>query len=409
MECRFCGAELVHVCVDLISAPLSNALLTGAQLDCSEPYYPLRVYVCDSCYLVQVGKHLKAEEIFTEDYSYFSSYSDSWLAHCRDYVVMISARLGLGRSSKVMEIASNDGYLLQFFHELGIPCFGVEPTAMTAAAARSRGIDTVVDFFSTKLARQLVLERGTQDLIVGNNVLAHVPDLNDFVEAVRVTLGHAGTATFEFPHLARLLGGLQFDTIYHEHFSYFSLRTVEKVFAVHQLSIYDVDELTLHGGSLRIYVKHSGGSEPSIRPAVSDLRRRETEQGIFELESYSNFQKKINKVKNDFLAFLVRERTAGHRIAGYGAAAKGNTLLNYAGIRGTDLVEFVVDRSPYKQGKFLPGSHIPIVHEHRLLETKPAYLIIFPWNLSQEIEAQLYYVRDWGCRFVVAVPELEVW
>lgn len=409
MKCRFCGQPLEKVFIDLINAPLSNSYLTKEQLNEPEAYFPLKVFFCESCWLVQLDEYKKSNEIFSEDYAYFSSYSKSWVKHAEKYVEMICKRLSLNKSSKVMEIASNDGYLLQFFVKKGIPCLGVEPSTGTAKAAEEKGVESIIEFFGSSLATRIVNERGKQGLVIGNNVLAHVPDINDFVESLKIVLSDTGTITMEFPHLLKLIMYNQFDTIYHEHFSYFSLNTVEQIFLTHGLKIYDVEELPTHGGSLRIYASRVEDESHNIMGlSVKSIKKKEIEFGLLNSEIYTSFQKKANIVKNSFLSFLLEQKRMEKKIVAYGAAAKGNTLLNYCGIKGADLIEFVVDASPYKQGKFLPGSYIPIVSEQRIFDDKPDIIVVFPWNIKEEIFAQLSYVKEWNCQFVVAVPKLEL-
>jgi SAM-dependent methyltransferase len=405
-RCRFCKHPLAHSMVDLGMSPLSNAYLRAEQLQEMEPFYPLHALVCERCFLVQLGEFESPERIFS-DYAYFSSYSDSWLRHAREYVGMISERLRLGADSRVVEIASNDGYLLQYFVEKEIPVLGIEPAANVARAAEERGVPTLVRFFGTELARELAGEGRQADLIVGNNVLAHVPALNDFVAGLKLLLAPRGVVTMEFPHLLRLLEENQFDTIYHEHFSYFSLTTVEKVFAAHGLALVDVEELPTHGGSLRIYACHQdrAGAVPS--GAVDELRRREEEFGITRLETYCSFSEQVRATKRALLEFLIDAKAGGKQIVGYGAAAKGNTLLNYCGIR-SDFLDYVVDRSPHKQGFFLPGTHIPIFAPEKIAETRPDYVLILPWNLRGEVVQQMAGIREWGGQFVVPIPRVEV-
>jgi SAM-dependent methyltransferase len=402
--CRSCGAPLEHVFADLGSSPLANSYLRVEDLAEPEAFYPLKAYVCGECFLVQLLKSASPEEIFG-NYAYFSSTSESWLRHARAYAESISARLGLGGESQVVEIASNDGYLLQYFAELGVPALGVEPAANVAAAAVERGVPTKVAFFGTETAQALLEEGLAADLVVGNNVLAHVPDLNDFVEGVRVLLKPEGTATFEFPHLLRLVEQTEFDTIYHEHFSYFSLLAVRRVLAAHALAVVDVEELPTHGGSLRLYVRHGSTGDPDGR--VDELLAREREAGLDRLERYAAFEEQVRATKRDLLEFLISIRRDGAHVAAYGAAAKGNTLLNYCGIRG-DLLDYVVDRSPHKQGLFLPGTRLPIHAPERVAETRPDFLLILAWNLRDEIVSQMAHVREWGCRFVTPVPTVEV-
>ncbi len=407
MNCRFCGRTLRHVFVDLGTAPPSNSFLEQRQLSQPESYYPLRVLVCDGCFLVQTEDYKKSSEIFTADYAYFSSISTTWLEHCRRYVEMITARLGLDRLSRVIEIASNDGYLLQFFVQKGVPCIGIEPTSSTAAAARKKGIRVIERFFDSGLARELAQANESADLVIGNNVLAHVPDINDFVEGIRTVLKPTGTATFEFPHLWRLIDANQFDTIYHEHFSYFSLGSVSRIFSEHGLAVYDVEELPTHGGSLRVYAKHSGNEAFEVSARVRSLLARELEVGMEDIAFYHGFKDRVLRAKIEFVGFLLEAKRDRRRVVGYGAAAKGNTLLNFCGIKA-DLIEYVVDASPSKQGRYLPGSRIPVVKEEVLKKDKPDYVIVFPWNIESEITEQLRYVRSWGGRFVTAIPALQV-
>jgi len=408
MKCRFCGNTLERVLIDMVNAPPSNSYLTKEQLNEPEVCFPLKVLVCENCWLVQIDEYKSSDEIFCEDYAYFSSYSRSWVKHAENYVEMICKRLSLSNSSKVMEIASNDGYLLQFFVAKNIPCFGVEPSSGTAKAAEEKGVESVTEFFGSDLATRIVEERGKQDLVIGNNVLAHVPDINDFVRGLKTVLSDTGTITMEFPHLLKLIQFVQFDTIYHEHFSYLSLNTVEHIFLTHGLKIYDVEELPTHGGSLRIYACHVENEPYYVTAAVKSLKKRELDFGLLESEAYSSFQTKADNVKHSFLSFLLEQKRMGKKIAAYGAAAKGNTLLNYCGIKGTDCIEFIVDASPHKQGKFLPSSHIPIVSEQIIKEEKPGIIVILPWNLKDEISSQLNYARDWEAKFVITVPDLEV-
>ncbi|MPZ18396.1 MAG: methyltransferase domain-containing protein [Luteitalea sp.] len=404
--CRFCGEGLKHSFVDLGMSPLCESYVTGDRLDHMEPFYPLHVLVCHHCLLVQLGEYVAPDEIFSE-YAYFSSYSDSWLEHARCYARAMTNRVGLGPHSLVVEVASNDGYLLQHFVDQQIPVLGIEPAANVAAAAASKGVRTVVRFFGRQLAEEL-LEEGVQaDLLVGNNVLAHVPDLNDFVSGLATLLKPTGMLTLELPHLLRLIEGNQFDTIYHEHFSYFSLHAVERVLGAHGLVLVDVEELPTHGGSLRVYAQRADGAPSPATARVAALRRSEEEAGLTSLETYGGFARRVEETKWRLVEFLIAARRSGRSVAGYGAPGKGNTLLNYCGIR-TDLVDFVVDRNPYKQGKFLPGTHIPIHAPERLADERPDYVLILPWNLREEIVEQLGYVRAWGGRFVVPIPSVEV-
>jgi SAM-dependent methyltransferase len=394
--------RLEHVFADLGSSPLANSYLRAEDLAKAEPFYPLTVYVCGDCFLVQLPESASPESIFS-DYAYFSSTSESWIRHAQAYVESISERLSLGPESQVVEIASNDGYLLQWFVERGVPVLGVEPAANVAADAFERGIPTRVAFFGSATANELLAEGLAADLLLGNNVLAHVPDLNDFVAGVATLLKPGGTATFEFPHLLQLIEQTEFDTIYHEHFSYFSLLAVAPVFERHGLGVVDVEELPTHGGSLRLYVRHEG--RPGKR--VEELLARERAAGLDGLERYARFEQQVRAVKRDLLELLIGARRDGAQIAGYGAAAKGNTLLNYCGIRA-DLLDYVVDRSPYKQGLFLPGTRLPIHPPERIAESRPDLVLILPWNLRDEIVRQMAHVRDWGGRFVVPVPTATV-
>ena len=389
--------------VDLGHSPPSNSYLTTAQLDEPEVYYPLKVFVCDNCFLVQVAEYKTADSIFDENYAYFSSYSSSWLAHARAYVEMATERFQLGGDSQVIEVASNDGYLLQYFKERDVPVLGIEPTLSTATAAREKGIESLTQFFGRDLARKLVADGRSADLLLGNNVLAHVPDINDFVGGLAIALKPEGVITMEFPHLLRLVEGCQFDTIYHEHFSYISLHTVTRIFGEHDLTIFDVEELTSHGGSLRIFAAHAETQE--LLPNVEKVLGDEQAAGLLDLGFYLGFQERVERVKIELLDFLVKAKKEGKKVGAYGAAAKGNTLLNYAGVKN-DLIEFVVDANPNKQGKLMPGSHIPIVDEARLKESKADYILIFPWNLRDEITGQIGYISAWGGKFVVAVPGL---
>ncbi|GAB2955480.1 class I SAM-dependent methyltransferase [Hymenobacter coalescens] len=383
-------------------------MLSAAQLEEPELNYPLKTYVCDSCWLVQIGEVKKAVEIFGEEYTYFSSYSTSWLEHARRYVEMMMTRFGFGEDSLVMEAASNDGYLLQYFHRQGVPVLGIDPTANTARIAADRGVRTVVDFFTAQLARELVGQGQQADLLIGNNVLAHVPDMNDFVSGIQQVLKPEGVATLEFPHLLNLVTDCQFDTIYHEHFSYLSLSTVARVFAAQGLTIFDVQELPTHGGSLRIFARHTADHTKPVTEAVRELLARERAAGMLTLEYYQDFQPRVESVRAEFLEFLLEQRRLGKKVVGYGAAAKGNTLLNYCGIQGTDLMPVVVDASPYKQGKYLPGSHIPVLSPEAIREEQPDFVVILPWNISAEVADNLSYIRTWGGQFVTAIPSLHI-
>ncbi|MCK5541076.1 MAG: class I SAM-dependent methyltransferase [Desulfobacterales bacterium] len=406
MKCRFCSTELVHIFVDLGSSPASNSFLSKDQLNKAETYYPLRLFVCEKCFLVQIDEYKKSDEIFNSDYAYFSSFSKTWLDHARKYVEMITERLRLTSKSKVIEIASNDGYLLQYFIEKQIPCLGIEPSSNTADTARKKGIETIVEFFTEDFAENYIQDAKKADLIIGNNVLAHVPDINDFVTALKLLLDDNGSITLEFPHLMRLIEHSQFDTIYHEHFSYLSLHTVRSIFKKSGLRIYNVEELITHGGSLRIYACHEKSHQKNLE-SVNQLLDNEAQQGLIDLSAYQHFQAKANRIKNDFLLFLLEKKRLGKTIVGYGAAAKGNTLLNYAGVK-PDLLEYVCDAAPSKQGKFLPGSHLPVVNERKIKESQPDFVVIFPWNIKDEIMNQLDYIKEWEGRFVVSVPVLEI-
>ena len=407
-RCRFCAAPLAETFVDLGSTPLSNAYPTREQLDRGrEAFFPLHAWVCSKCLLVQLEAFETPDHIFG-DYAYFSSCSDSWLEHCRRYVSDISRRLGLGASSRVVELASNDGYLLQYFVEKNIPVLGIEPAANVAEAAVARGVPTEVVFFGVQTAKNLRAKGIAADLLIGNNVLAHVPDLNDFVEGMSLLLAEGGTITMEFPHLLRLIEQNQFDTIYHEHFSYFSLYTAEKVFAHHGLRIYDVQELPTHGGSLRIFACRANNASLPTTPAVAELKGREKQFGLLDLQTYKKFPEAVKTICEQLTDFLRQCRTDGKSVIGYGAPAKGNTLLNACGVT-EELLAFTVDRNEYKQGRYLPGTHIPIRRPADLLKARPDYVLILPWNLKQEISGQLKEIRSWGGKFVIPIPQLEVW
>jgi SAM-dependent methyltransferase len=403
--CRLCGAPLRVSFADLGLSPIANDYVEDP--DAEERIYPLHALVCESCLMVQLGTIVDAGHIFRDDYAYFSSYSDSWVDHARRYVDSMVERFGFGVSedSKVVEVASNDGYLLQFFVQRGIPVLGVDPTAGTAAAAEERGVPTRVEFFGSELAARLVEEGHAADLVIGNNVLAHVPPVHDFVEGLKVLLKPGGVITMEFPHLLHLIGRREFDTIYHEHYSYWSLLVVERLFAEHGLELFDVEELPTHGGSLRIFARHAG--EGGVGERIEELKAREREAGLDRIETYSAFNDAVRATKRDLLEFLVQAKREGKSIAAYGAAAKGTTLLNYCGVR-TDFVDYVLDRNPHKQGTFLPGVRIPILPPEHIEETKPDYLLILVWNLADEVVEQMAHVRDWGCQFVVPIPEVKV-
>ena len=404
--CRFCEAPLEHIFVDLGMSPLANSYVKMERLQQMEPFYPLSTYVCGNCHLVQLPEFESPEHIFS-DYAYFSSYSDSWLKHAKDYTDLMVERFGFDQKSRITEIASNDGYLLQYFKEKGIPVLGIEPARNVAEAALKAGIPTVVKFFGSETAIELANEGKYADLLIGNNVLAHVPDLNDFVKGLKIALQSRGIITMEFPHLMRLMEENQFDTIYHEHFSYFSFLAVRKVFASHGLELFDVHELTTHGGSLRIFARHSDDASKPVEHRVRDLVRKEEDRGFNTLEHYLSFGEKVKQTKRNILDFLIREKSKGKSFVGYGAPAKGNTLLNYCGIR-SDFIDYTVDRSPHKQDHFLPGVRIPIYGPERIKETRPDYLIILPWNLKEEIMEQMSHIRDWGGQFVVLIPEVRI-
>jgi SAM-dependent methyltransferase len=407
MQCRFCKTELDNVFIDLFNSPASNSFLTNEELNEPETFYPLKVYTCHQCFLVQVDEYKKSDAIFDSNYMYFSSYSKSWLQHAKKYTEMMTERFGYTKDSLVIEVASNDGYLLQYFKEKNIPVLGVEPTANTAAAAKEKGIDSVVDFFGVRLAKELVAKGKKADLLLGNNVLAHVPDIVDFVGGMKVILKEKGVVTMEFPHLMQLVDNNQFDTIYHEHFSYLSFYTVKQIFESQGLEMFDVEEIPTHGGSLRIFGKHKEDTSKAISPNVKSVLDKEIKKGLNGLAYYDNFQQKALKVKLDLTAFLVEQKRAGKKVGAYGAAAKGNTLLNYCGIK-SDLIDFVTDANPHKQNKFMPASHIPVVNEQFLKDAKPDFVIILPWNLKEEITVQLAYIKEWGGKFVVPIPALQI-
>jgi len=407
MKCRHCGSKLKFTLLELGSSPPSNAYLTSQTLSEPEKWYPLRIMVCENCWLVQTEDFAKASELFDADYSYFSGFSTSWLQHSQRYVADMVARFNLKSASHVVEVASNDGYLLQYFKASNIPCTGVEPTASTAAAAREKDIPIVEDFFGVRLATELATQGKQADLTVANNVLAHVPDINDFVAGFAILLKPQGVATFEFHHLLKLINENQFDTIYHEHFSYLSLTAVNRIFAANGLSVFDVEEHSTHGGSLRVFAQRSDSGQQECNARVVEMLQCEAKVGMLKPEFYKSLQSKTEKIKNDFLCFLLEARRQGKTVVAYGAAAKGNTLLNYAGIR-PDLISFVVDRNPSKLNKFMPGSRIPIVNELLLKQAKPDYVVILPWNLKKELMLQLEYVKTWGGNFVTAVPSMRI-
>jgi SAM-dependent methyltransferase len=404
--CRFCKAPLRHTLVDLGMSPLCESYLTAERLNQMEPFYPLHVYVCESCFLVQLEEYVSPEAIFTE-YAYFSSYADSWLQHAKKYTELMVERFGINARNRVVELASNDGYLLQYFVQKGIPVLGVEPAANVARAAVDKGVTTVVKFFGERLAREMAEDGNQADLLIGNNVLAQVPDLNDFVRGMKILLKPGGVVTMEFPHLMKLIEENQFDTIYHEHFSYFSLLSVEKIFAFHGLRIFDVEELATHGGSLRIYASHQDDATKPVGARITDLAARETAGGLKTLAYYSSFGERVKETKRKVLDFLIKAKREGKTICGYGAPGKGNTLLNYCGIR-TDFLDYTVDRNPYKHGKFTPGTHIPIFPPDKIRETRPDYLFILPWNFKEEIMRQMSFITEWGGKFIVPIPEPEV-
>ena len=407
MNCRFCNTPVRHELLDLVNSPPANSFLTLEQLNEPEVYYPLRVLVCENCFLVQIDEYKKSTEIFDQDYVYFSSYSSTWLNHAKQYCAQMVERFSYNSQSKVVEIASNDGYLLQYFLEQNIPVLGIEPTKNTAEVSRSKGIETITEFFGTELAESLVDKGIYADLLIGNNVLAHVPNINDFVAGMKKVLARGGIITMEFPHLIQLLDNKQFDTIYHEHFSYLSLFTVQQIFNSHQLDIFDVDEIPTHGGSLRIFVKHVDDSTKAINLKVSELINKEIKKGVNTLSFYQGFNQTTESIKIELLRLLLEQKKLGKKIAAYGAAAKGNTLLNFCGIK-KDLVSFVVDANPSKQNKFLPGSHIPVVDESALRTERPDIIIILPWNLSKEIMNQLSYVELWGAKFLIPIPTVNI-
>jgi len=407
MKCRHCNTELVHTFIDLGSAPPSNSFVTKKNINKAEKRYPLKVKVCDNCWLLQTEDFVGVDEMFSEDYAYFSSFSSSWLKHAREYVETIVTRLHLDENSNVVEIAANDGYLLQYVQAHGIPCYGIEPTKSTAGAAREKGIEIVEDFFGVVLAEQLVKQERRVDLIIANNVLAHVPDINDFIKGCALLLKREGVATFEFPHLLNLVEQNQVDTIYHEHYSYLSLSSILSVFGTNGLTVFDVEELPTHGGSLRIFARRTGSHLNPTNDSVGELQLREEKAGVRSLEFYEGFQSRANQIKIDFLDFLVKLDRQNKKVAAYGAAAKGNTMLNFAGVK-ENLLPYVVDRNPTKLGKFLPGSLIPIKNEEYLQNDEPEYVVIFPWNLKTEIVNQLSYIREWNGKFVTLIPSLSI-
>ena len=404
--CRICGTPLRHTFTDLGMSPPCESFLPAEALNRMEPFYPLHARVCDSCFLVQLEEYVSPEAIFGE-YAYFSSFSDSWLAHAKAYARQVVELLGLGRDSLVVELASNDGYLLQNFVAQGVPVLGIEPAANVARAALAKGIPTLVKFFGRELAAELAAAGTRADLVVANNVFAHVPDVRGFTAGMKALLKPRGIVTLEFPHLMRLMEGNQFDTIYHEHFSYFSFLTARRLLRDFGLAVFDVEELPTHGGSLRVYARHEEDASRPVCARVHELAQREERAGFARLETYRSFEEKVKETKRGILEFLIDARRRGKTVAGYGAPGKGNTLLNYCGIR-TDFIDYVVDRNPYKHGRFLPGTHIPVFAPDRIRQTRPDYVFILPWNLREEIRSQLAYIRDWGGRFVVPIPAIEV-
>ncbi len=407
-NCRFCNTPLRHTFVDLGMSPISNAYVKVEDLKGMEAFYPLHVYVCERCFLVQLEEFQSRDQIFNDEYAYFSSYSKSWLEHARNYSLMMMERFDYDQRSLVVEIASNDGYLLKNFVEKGIPVLGVEPAENCARAAEEVGVRTLVRFFGTDTAKEMVAKGFRADLLIGNNVLAHVPDINDFVAGQKIILADSGVITMEFPHLVQLMEHNQFDTIYHEHFSYLSLLAVEQIFAAHGLVIFDVEEIPTHGGSLRIYARHAEDTGKPVTERVTALREREEQAGLRKISTYTAFGEQAKRTKWRLLEFLIEAKRAGKTIVGYGAPAKGNTLLNYCGVRN-DFLEYTVDVSPHKQGKYLPGTHLPILAPEAIAETKPDYLLILPWNLKEEIMEQMAHIRDWGGKFVVPIPEVKVY
>lgn len=404
MNCRHCNTKLESLFCNLQTCPPSNAMVKSDEISKPEIYLPLKVFVCNKCWLVQANEIKKAEDIFNNDYAYFSSFSSTWLEHSKNYVNYMIERFEFDQNSKVIEIASNDGYLLQYFKKKNISVLGIEPTLNTAKTAIDKGIETITEFFSYKLANKILKKKA--DLILGNNVLAHVPDINDFIKGVKVALKPNGINTFEFPYLCKLIEQNQFDTIYHEHFSYFTLSTVKTIFEFHGLEIFDVQKLTTHGGSLRIFSKHTEDYTREIDKNVNDILEYEMSIGVNSLNYYKGFQSKIDKIRDSFLSFLIQAKNENKKVVGYGAAAKGNTLLNYCGIKASSFIDYVVDASPHKQGKYLPGSRIPVYHPDRIKETSPDYVVIFPWNLKDEIMKQLKLTISGNTKYVIVIPEL---
>ncbi len=407
-KCRFCSSELKFTMVDLGMSPLCQTHIEPHELNNMEPFYPLHAYVCEECFLVQLEEFVAPEQIFANEYAYFSSYSDSWVEHAGKYVDMITEKYNYTNSSLVMEIASNDGYLLQHFVNKGIPCYGIEPAKNCAEAAKEKGVNSITEFFGQETAKMIASKYGKPDLLLGNNVLAHVPDINDFVSGMKELLSENGVITMEFPHLYQLMRYNQFDTIYHEHFSYLSFLAVTNIFNHHGLKLFDVEEIPTHGGSIRIYACHEQDKTKSMSTRAEELLRREVDEGFSTLRKYTDFEENVRKTKRNILDFLIKAKREGKSVAGYGAPGKGNTLLNYCGIR-RDFLDYTVDRSPHKQGRYTPGTHIPILSPDVIKETKPDYIFILPWNLKTEIMKQLEYVREWGGKFVVPIPEINVY
>lgn len=408
IKCRFCDSSLNRTFVDLGMSPIANAYIKKEDENKMELFYPLKVYICDKCFLVQIPTSVSREIIFNDKYAYFSSYSDSWLQHAKNYTKHAIKTFGLNSASNIVEIASNDGYLLQYFKEMSIPVLGIEPSGNTAEVAQKKGIPTIVEFFGIKTASNLVKSDKKADLIIANNVLAHVPDINDLVGGMKIILKQKGVITAEFPHLMNLINHNEFDTIYHEHYSYYSLIAIEKIFNHHGLEIYDVEEIPTHGGSLRIYVKHKNNSSFPRTDRLAGLKEKEIQSGYDNIEKYGGFEEKVKETKRKLLGFLIEAKRKGKSIVGYGAPAKGNTLLNYCGVR-TDFIDYTVDRSPYKQNCLLPGTRIPIFHPDKIKETKPDFVLILPWNIKNEIMDKTLFIREWGGKFVIPIPEIIVY
>lgn len=407
MKCRFCKTKLEHVFIDLGNAPASNSFLNAAELGEPEPYFPLKVFTCHKCFLVQIDEYKKSDAIFNDEYVYFSSFSKSWLNHCKNYVDMMVGRFGFNKKSQIIEVASNDGYLLQYFKEKNIPVLGIEPTKNTAEVARKKGIKTITEFFGVALAKKLVKKGVKADLLLGCNVLAHVPDIVDFIKGIKIILNKSGVVTIEYPHLMQLVENNQFDTVYHEHFSYLSFTVVVNMFKKFGLTIFDVEQIPTHGGSLRIFAKHTNDKTKPVTIAVTDLLNLEKEKGMGSIQYYKTLEKEAYKIKLDLLGFLIEQKKLNKKIAAGWAAAKGNTLLNYCGIKN-DLIDYVVDHNPAKQNKFLPGSHIPVYDEEYLRKNKPDYVIILPWNIKEDIMKQLEYIKDWGGKFIIPIPKFKI-